>query len=296
MPSEKDILRRALGRLGRVPPQVLDLSRQRVRESLKIDPRQTAQSPPPDVTPADLSVLRRPFYIGGAMALLCLFIAGGAIVRWRFERRSAAALAPKSVSTQTSESQASVQPPPPVIEAPPSVTSASPKPTKARPSRTAIQPQAAAPPPVQPLPPRVQFTLLPPGEGKVILDRACGACHRAAAVGAYHYATRAQYAEVVSRMIAMGAEVSEQEAPVLTDYLFDNLAAKPAPDLDTAGRAILERACTGCHSLNGIENYSYDSEDPYRELVSTMVSYGATLTEPEKATLIQYLFKTYGRR
>jgi cytochrome c5 len=142
----------------------------------------------------------------------------------------------------------------------------------------------------------VLFTLLPPGEGKVILDRACDACHRAAAVGLYHYATRAEYAEVVSRMIAMGAQVSEQEAPVLTDYLFDNLQAKPAREVDTAGRAILERACTGCHSLNGIENYSYDSEDPYRELVSAMVSYGATLSEAEKATLIRYLFTTYGKR
>lgn len=97
-------------------------------------------------------------------------------------------------------------------------------------------------------------------------------------------------------MIAMGAQVTEQEAPVLTGYLFDNLRAKPTPEVDTAGQAILERACTGCHSLNGIENYSYDSEDPYRELVSTMVSYGATLTEAEKATLIRYLFTTYGKR
>jgi hypothetical protein len=112
----------------------------------------------------------------------------------------------------------------------------------------------------------------------------------------YHYATRAEYAEVVSRMIAMGARVSEQEAPVLTDYLFDNLAAKPTREVDAAGQAILERACTGCHSLNGIEKYSYDSEGPYRELVSTMISYGATLSETEKTTLIRYLFRTYGKR
>jgi mono/diheme cytochrome c family protein len=115
-------------------------------------------------------------------------------------------------------------------------------------------------------------------------------------VGGYHYATRAQYAEVVSRMIAMGAQVSEQEAPVLTDYLFDNLGPKREREADTAGQAILERACTGCHSLNGIENYSYDSEVPYRELVSTMVSYGATLSEAEKTALIRYLFTTYGKQ
>jgi hypothetical protein len=301
MPSEKDILSRALGRLGRVPPDVLGFSRQRVRENLKSDLPLTARLPSPDATPADLTPLRRPFYIGGAMALVCLFIAGGVVARWRFDGRSASTLAAKTVSTQTSESQASTQSPLSAIETPPPVTSALPKPNKTQVSRAAALSPAAGPQAVDPSAvrsprPRVQFTLLPPGEGKVILDRACGACHRAAAVGSYHYATRAQYAEVVLRMIAMGAQISEQEAPVLTDYLFDNLAAKPAPELDTAARAILERACTGCHSLNGIENYSYDSEDPYRELISTMVSYGATLSEAEKTTLIQYLFTTYGKR
>jgi cytochrome c5 len=296
MPSEKDILRRALGRLGRVPPEVLGLSRERVRENLKTDLRLTARLPSPDATPADLTPLRRPFYIGGAIALVCLFIAGGVVVRWRFESRSASTLAAKTASTQTSESQASAQSPHSAMEAPLPVTSALPKPDKTQASRAAAPSPAAGPSAVQAPRPPVQFTLLPPGEGKVILDRACGACHRAAAVGSYHYATRAQYAEVVSRMIAKGAQISEQEAPVLTDYLFDNLGAKPAPELDAAARAILERACTGCHSLNGIENYSYDSEDPYRELVSTMVSYGATLSEAEKTTLIQYLFTTYGKR
>ena len=144
--------------------------------------------------------------------------------------------------------------------------------------------------------PQVRFTLLPPGDGRVILDRACGACHRAAAVGAYHFATRAQYADVVSRMIAMGAQVSEQESEVLINYLFDNLGTKPEREVDTTGRAILERACTVCHSLNGIEHYSYDSEGPYTELVSTMVAYGATLSETEQMTLVRYLFATYGKR
>ena len=90
MPSEKDLLGRALGRLGRVPPEVLRLSRQRVRGNLKIDLRLTARLPSPYATPADLTALRRPFYIGGAMAMLCLFLVGGVVVRWRIESRSAA--------------------------------------------------------------------------------------------------------------------------------------------------------------------------------------------------------------
>ena len=293
MPSERDKLRRALGRLGSVPPEKLGWSRGRVRRNLESERGPTAPLPPPDATPADLTVLRRPFYVGGATALLGLLMVGGA-VGWRFERRSA--------STRTVESQAMIQAPRPAIEAPP-VAPAPPKkqPAIEAPVTAATQPQVTQPPaadapPVQAPRPRVQLTLLPPGEGKVILDRACDGCHRAASVGAYHYATRAQYADVVARMIAMGAQVSEQEAPVLTDYLFKNLAAKPALALDTAGQALLERACTSCHDLNGIENYSYDSEDPYRELVSTMVSYGAPLSDAEEETLIKYLFTTYGKR
>ena len=290
MPSEKDLLRRALGRLGRVPPEALDSSRHRVRGNLKVNLRLTAPLPLPDATAADLSVLRRPFYIGGAVALVCLFVAGGVLVRSRFERRSASTLVAKSPSMQTNESQAPIRPLPSEIKALPSVKLALPGPNQKQPSRTATRPKAD--PPVEAPRPQLRFTLLPPGEGKVILDRACGACHRAAAVGAYHYPTRAEYAEVVARMISMGAEVSSDEAPVLTDYLFANLAAKSDP----AGAEILERACTGCHNLNGIESYSYDSEAPYRELVSTMVSYGAALTEADKETLIRYLFNTYGKR
>ena len=237
MPSEKDILRRALGRLGRVPPEVLSVSRQRVRGNLKRELRPAAPLPPPDAAPADLTVLRRPFYIAGAIALLGLLIVGGALVRLRLERQYASNLAPKSASMRTSESQAPIQSARSVIELPPSVTPARPKRKKRQPSRAATLRQAADPLLAQAPRPRARFTLLPPGAGKVILDRACDACHRAAAVGAYHYATRAQYAEVVSRMIAMGAPVSEQEAPVLTDYLFDNLRAKPEREVESAGQS-----------------------------------------------------------
>jgi hypothetical protein len=97
-------------------------------------------------------------------------------------------------------------------------------------------------------------------------------------------------------MIGMGAPVSEQEADVLVDYLFDNVRIKPEPPVETAGRAILERACTSCHSLNGIEKYAWGSEGPYRELVSTMISYGAILSDEEKTALVQYMFATYGKR
>ncbi len=97
-------------------------------------------------------------------------------------------------------------------------------------------------------------------------------------------------------MVAKGAPVSEPEADTLVDYLYENLATHDTPAAVSAGRAILERACTTCHSLNGIEKYAYESEDAYKELISSMVSYGATLSDEERATLVRYLFTTYGKR
>ncbi len=229
MPFERDILRRPLGRLGRVPQEILNSSRQRVRGNLEVNVRPGTPLPLPDATPADLAVLRRPYYIGGAMALVCLLIVSGAVVRSRLERRSAATPAAKSAATQTTVSPTPAPAPSrrSGVETPAPVIPAVPTPNRPRPA-------SAGPAPVEARRPPPRFTVLPPGEGRVILDRACDACHRAAAVGFYHYATRAEYAEVVSRMIAMGAQVSEQDAPVLTDYLFNNLAAKTGQEADTA--------------------------------------------------------------
>jgi hypothetical protein len=309
--NDKDNLRRALARLARVSPEVLDSSRERVRKNLKAERLPSVQLPLPDSTPTDLTPLRRPLYVAAAIAAVCTLVTVGGVLSSnpaqdgagaqlrsglvnlaRTARRSFALKwkpETRTVPTQIAQSQ----PPPPAaplpkrpIVQPAPVT----KPTPPKSGKT------AKPLPVQPPRPQVRFALLPPGEGKVILDRACGTCHRAAAVGASHYATRAEYADVVTRMIAKGAQVSGKEADMLTSYLYDSLKANPGEQATIAGRALLDRVCTTCHGLNGISNYSYDSEAPYQELIETMVSYGATLTDVEKTTLIRYLFTMYGKR
>jgi cytochrome c5 len=292
--ERKHLLDRALSRLGNVPPEVLGASRERIRRNLKTG-RRPMLVPLPDATPASLGPLRRPFQIAGAAAILVL-IAIGAAVRWRPEVRNVSKTPPISASRQLPESSRDTTPtlPPPAAQ-PPVVRRARRQPETAA-SKTGARPAAPEPPPVQPFFTRAQFTLLPPGDGKLILDRACVGCHRAAAVGALHYATKAEYAALVSRMIGMGAPVSEQEADVLVEYLFDNLRIKPEAPVDTDGRAILERACTSCHSVNGIEKYAYPSEGSYRALISAMISYGAVLSDEEKTTLAQYLFAAYGKR
>ena len=296
--ERKDALDRVLGRLGSVSPEVLASARERIRRSLKARRRPMMPLLPlPDASPASLAALRRPFYVGGAMAVACVLLVVGVVLRWGPEAREVVKTLPRSVSKQAPQSAESNREATPIL--PPRVE----PPTPLRPERQ--QPEKrlltkADPQPEQPIvqisSSQTRFTLLPPGDGRVLLDRACGGCHRAAAVGTHHFATRADYAELVTRMVGKGAPLSEREAEVLVDYLFDNLRIKPEPPVETAGLAILERACTTCHSLNGIENYAYNTEDPYQELVSTMVSYGAMLSDAEKTTLIQYLFATYGKR
>ena len=68
---------------------------------------------------------------------------------------------------------------------------------------------------------------LPPGPGKVILERACRSCHDLDEVTKFKdYWDRKQWQDTVGTMIAYGAEVDEREAKVLTDYLVEHLGRK----------------------------------------------------------------------
>ena len=67
------------------------------------------------------------------------------------------------------------------------------------------------------------------------------------------------------------------------------------PDGDS-GRAILDRVCTVCHGLRAIEKYSYSSPDAYKDLLSDMISRGAVISDEEVATIVEYLYKTYGQK
>jgi cytochrome c2 len=97
-------------------------------------------------------------------------------------------------------------------------------------------------------------------------------------------------------MVAKGAALSEQENDTLVTYLFEHFGAKQEPADTSVGREILERSCTTCHNLNGIELHVHDSVDPYRDLISRMISHGATLSDEEATPLAEYLYATYGRR
>ena len=141
--------------------------------------------------------------------------------------------------------------------------------------------------------------------GKALLESACTSCHGLEAMANHVYDSRAQYESLISNMIGYGATVTEAQVPVLADYMLKTYGKKPAdtqpaPPASAAaadpGKAILETACTTCHGLEGLPNHAYTSKEPYADLVKSMVAYGAVVPEAQIPALVDYMFKTYGKK
>jgi competence protein ComEA len=90
---------------------------------------------------------------------------------------------------------------------------------------------------------------LPEGPGKVVTVRTCGLCHDARRAASVRL-TREGWAAVIDSMILRGAKLSEDEVPVVLDYLathFLGEAARPvnvntAPQIDLeSGAGLLRR-------------------------------------------------------
>jgi hypothetical protein len=66
------------------------------------------------------------------------------------------------------------------------------------------------------------------------------------------------------------------------------------PDGD--GKKILLTACTACHDLKEVTKFrGFYTKDEWRDIVNTMVEYGATLKEGEAGVLVDYLARTLGK-
>jgi mono/diheme cytochrome c family protein len=94
------------------------------------------------------------------------------------------------------------------------------------------------------------------------------------------------------------AESPEQTVTGLRPTTFPAIPLPEPLQVESAGdsRAVVDRVCTACHGLRGMEKYSYSSPDAYKDLVSDMVSRGAVISDEEMATIVDYLYKTYGRK
>jgi hypothetical protein len=45
-----------------------------------------------------------------------------------------------------------------------------------------------------------------------------------------------------------------------------------------------------------LANHKYESKGPYESLVRSMVAYGANVSDAQMLPLVDYMFKTYGKK
>jgi hypothetical protein len=45
-----------------------------------------------------------------------------------------------------------------------------------------------------------------------------------------------------------------------------------------------------------LKNHIYDSKGPYEGFVRSMIAYGANVTDAQIPPLVDYMFKTYGKK
>jgi len=149
--------------------------------------------------------------------------------------------------------------------------------------------------------------------GKSILETACTTCHGLDPLANHVYESKDPYESLIRNMIAYGANVTDAQVTPLAEYMLKTFGKKPAaaaPANGSAGggpsasatagpdpgKAILETACTACHGLDGLANHVYPSKAPYESLVRSMVAYGANVTDAQIGPLVDYMFKTYGKK
>ena len=74
--------------------------------------------------------------------------------------------------------------------------------------------------------------------------------------------------------------------------------SKPEDELpDGPGRRILQASCTSCHDLGEVTKFKgYYTRAQWRDVVQTMVEYGAKLQSGEADVLADYLAEHLGKR
>lgn len=66
----------------------------------------------------------------------------------------------------------------------------------------------------------------PENKGQQIFERVCSACHDLGAANTLRLATRADYESYVAMKRSKGAQLSDEEFPILVDYLFQRFGKK----------------------------------------------------------------------
>lgn len=125
-----------------------------------------------------------------------------------------------------------------------------------------------------------------------ILDTKCSRCHTRERIEQALQSGK-NFDEVMAKMLRFGAKLSGREKQVLGIFWASAPPAQVEPvkegqtvSKDPLGeyRSILERRCTGCHTLDRVEKAMMEGRS-LDDLLDMMRQRGAIITAPEKSVL-----------
>jgi len=142
---------------------------------------------------------------------------------------------------------------------------------------------------------------LPPGPGAEVLTNRCLICHDADIVTSQKLSLTG-WTNSVAKMVRWGSQITPEERAVLQPYLAAHFgpprrsSGGQAPQPDTAaGAATYQRACLSCHDADIIEQQKL-SKAGWTNSVNKMVRWGASVMEPERQPLVDYLYSRFPPR
>jgi cytochrome c5 len=129
---------------------------------------------------------------------------------------------------------------------------------------------------------------MPDGPGRPILEMSCTSCHGMDSVARNEGLSKDGWKMVVDRMGQYGASVTSDQSAAVVQYLTDYFGE---------GRKTLDTSCTTCHGLNEVKKFKgFYKRDDWKDVVTTMVKYGADVKEAQVPPLVDYLTRAYSPR
>jgi cytochrome c5 len=126
----------------------------------------------------------------------------------------------------------------------------------------------------------------PPGER--IQNASCTTCHDTRPIQVQALTQEGWLARIRVE-IERGAQIAEDDIPILADYLTLNHGPLP----DGAGRNVLLTTCTVCHDLRRVKLHFVNAEG-WEETLVAMLNEGAQLSERDFPVLLAYLAANFG--
>jgi cytochrome c5 len=124
--------------------------------------------------------------------------------------------------------------------------------------------------------------------GERVMNASCQGCHDTRRIQ-----TQAMDAEgwtkTITTMREKGAKLSEEDVPVLVDYLVDNHGPMP----NGRGKDIVLNTCTLCHDLKRIK-FGRRSPEEWEETLNSMLNEGAPLSDDAFPVVHAYLSRHFG--